>query len=346
MGLEAKKLKVIAALILSMVFTLMIIHARLYGTRHSFGNILINLNGKNVTLEEAVKGDYLGANSDFPPPGFEVNTTNISFGHNAEEIWVSINGSEMTLADAIETGLLCSLANSTTTSYSYPRPNPGHYATEIEMDMGDGVTFRTLQYAIDIGFFCGNYEGYGWKTGNWSECSVSCGGGIQTRDVWCQKADGQVVSDNYCSGTRPATNQSCNTQMCPTVYNYPQINQRYIGYSFATLSNREVNSCEECNSDEECWTGNSETGEIVSYCQKCDTFVRFGSWVMSIEASKFCESKGKDLINFTFDNADVLGWQYQVVLGWGWGGCDSNTWYNYDCNTSGMCEIMTQITCG
>ena len=55
---------------------------------------------------------------------------------------------------------------------------------------------------------------YSWKTGNWSKCSVSCGGGTQTRSVWCERSDGTTVADSNCTGTKPATSQSCNKQSC------------------------------------------------------------------------------------------------------------------------------------
>jgi len=82
---------------------------------------------------------------------------------------------------------------------------------------------------------------YSYTAGSWSSCSASCGGGTQTRSVTCQQfnpmnfgrrqllqpgapgstpwttgAPGSVVSDSYCSGTKPSTSQSCNTQACAT----------------------------------------------------------------------------------------------------------------------------------
>ncbi|MDE2020289.1 MAG: thrombospondin type-1 domain-containing protein [Patescibacteria group bacterium] len=57
---------------------------------------------------------------------------------------------------------------------------------------------------------------YVWQTGSYSSCSVSCGGGTQTRNVWCQDSNGNTVSNSYCSGTAPTSIQTCNTQPCIT----------------------------------------------------------------------------------------------------------------------------------
>ncbi|XRB10173.1 KH_dom_type_1 domain-containing protein [Pycnococcus provasolii] len=57
---------------------------------------------------------------------------------------------------------------------------------------------------------------YSYATGSWSSCSASCDGGTQTRSVTCQRSsDSQVVSDSYCSGSKPSTSQSCNENVCP-----------------------------------------------------------------------------------------------------------------------------------
>lgn len=55
---------------------------------------------------------------------------------------------------------------------------------------------------------------YSWYTGNWSSCSAECGGGTQTRTVYCKRNDNVQVDDAFCSGTKPSTQQSCNTQSC------------------------------------------------------------------------------------------------------------------------------------
>lgn len=57
---------------------------------------------------------------------------------------------------------------------------------------------------------------YSWETGSWTTCSASCGGGTQTRTVKCKRNDDVYVADGLCSGTKPITSQSCNTQDCYT----------------------------------------------------------------------------------------------------------------------------------
>lgn len=68
---------------------------------------------------------------------------------------------------------------------------------------------------------------HSWYSGDWGNCSKSCGGGIQTRTVACMRDNGTFVDESNCSsaGTRPEDTKSCNTQACgPTCSNTKYIN--------------------------------------------------------------------------------------------------------------------------
>eukprot|EP00808_Paulinella_micropora_P015551 g8162.t1 len=52
----------------------------------------------------------------------------------------------------------------------------------------------------------------------WSVCSKPCGSGLQSRQVSCVETQNGVkttVADSHCSGTKPSTQQACNTAACP-----------------------------------------------------------------------------------------------------------------------------------
>ncbi|XP_048340392.1 papilin isoform X2 [Sphaerodactylus townsendi] len=57
--------------------------------------------------------------------------------------------------------------------------------------------------------------GYSWGYGSWSECSVECGGGYQSRLVFCT-IDNEAYPDYMCrEKPRPENNRTCNLQPCP-----------------------------------------------------------------------------------------------------------------------------------
>ncbi|XP_032997191.1 A disintegrin and metalloproteinase with thrombospondin motifs 9 isoform X4 [Lacerta agilis] len=54
-----------------------------------------------------------------------------------------------------------------------------------------------------------------WKTGDWGQCSVSCGRGVQQRRVVCHLGAHKTTSDAECSqSSRPASEQECQMVEC------------------------------------------------------------------------------------------------------------------------------------
>uniref|UniRef100_A0A8C5C2Q3 ADAM metallopeptidase with thrombospondin type 1 motif 14 n=1 Tax=Gadus morhua TaxID=8049 RepID=A0A8C5C2Q3_GADMO len=51
-----------------------------------------------------------------------------------------------------------------------------------------------------------------WRTGAWSQCSVTCGEGIQQRQVVCKASDNTI---SHCDGAKPDTILICTLNPCP-----------------------------------------------------------------------------------------------------------------------------------
>nr|XP_034953253.1 ADAMTS-like protein 1 isoform X1 [Zootoca vivipara] len=58
-----------------------------------------------------------------------------------------------------------------------------------------------------------------WYLSEWQQCSQTCGGGLQKREVLCKQrmADGSFLElpETFCSTLRPASQQACQNEDCP-----------------------------------------------------------------------------------------------------------------------------------
>uniref|UniRef100_A0A669EEA7 ADAM metallopeptidase with thrombospondin type 1 motif, 9 n=1 Tax=Oreochromis niloticus TaxID=8128 RepID=A0A669EEA7_ORENI len=52
-----------------------------------------------------------------------------------------------------------------------------------------------------------------WKTGDWSECLVTCGKGYKHRQTWCQFGEDRL-DDRFCGSPKPESVQTCQQQEC------------------------------------------------------------------------------------------------------------------------------------
>ncbi|KAJ8967041.1 hypothetical protein NQ314_003158, partial [Rhamnusium bicolor] len=55
-----------------------------------------------------------------------------------------------------------------------------------------------------------------WDYSPWSECTQTCGGGIQRRTAKCVDDHYTPIDDSYCSNSDKITEQICNTERCPS----------------------------------------------------------------------------------------------------------------------------------
>jgi len=110
---------------------------------------------------------------------------------------------------------------------------------------GSGTQTRSASCINQLGqsissYYCGSpstsqscYSSCNWNIGSWGSCSVSCGGGTQSRSLSCYSSLYGYLSNYYCSnalGYTPATSQTCNTQGCASWVTGPW------GYCYASES--------------------------------------------------------------------------------------------------------------
>ncbi|KFW06215.1 Papilin, partial [Eurypyga helias] len=113
--------------------------------------------------------------------------------------------------------------------------------SECSSECGGGfqsrLVFCTIDNEIYPDYMCGNKpqpdnnrtcghqtcpQTKRWETGEWGSCSATCGGGTQTRSVYCVAFDGQssqgVVDNAECMAfaQQPRSSQPCNVRQCAT----------------------------------------------------------------------------------------------------------------------------------
>ncbi|XP_058855652.1 A disintegrin and metalloproteinase with thrombospondin motifs 9-like [Acipenser ruthenus] len=60
-----------------------------------------------------------------------------------------------------------------------------------------------------------------WKTGNWGQCTLTCGRGTQQREVSCQIGNQKTSGETECTqSARPPSIQPCQEMECPAVYSW------------------------------------------------------------------------------------------------------------------------------
>ncbi len=155
---------------------------------HSGSNVNLSITGSSErNLQQVINSNRLMGGYNYG------SSSKINPGHNISEIWVSVNGNEKTLQNALITGLCGN--GILTTKYSTPNLLVYQYANEINITISG--TEMSLQDAIDTGKFCSS-----WDTGS---CTGTCGG-TGTRTVYCKRSDGVQIADGFCpAATKPST---------------------------------------------------------------------------------------------------------------------------------------------
>ncbi|KAH9375113.1 hypothetical protein HPB48_019072 [Haemaphysalis longicornis] len=116
------------------------------------------------------------------------------------------------------------------TVFHYERRNHGAIAPESLVALGPttetilivllyqeknlGITY---EYSVPVGVSQPQPGTYIWNSGDFGECSQTCGGGMQSRPVYCSNAiTFERVPDDLCNPTiKPQATKVCNPEPCP-----------------------------------------------------------------------------------------------------------------------------------
>ena len=76
----------------------------------------------------------------------------------------------------------------------------------------DGLRLKRPPSVIECQGPC---EGVRWMYGQWSDCSLTCGGGIMYRTAVCVDSESKTLEDDKCSAIIPEKTQKCGIGSCP-----------------------------------------------------------------------------------------------------------------------------------
>ena len=76
----------------------------------------------------------------------------------------------------------------------------------------DGIRLKRPPSVIECQGPC---EGVRWMYGQWSACSLTCGGGVMYRTAVCVDSESKTLEDDKCSAIVPEKTQECGTESCP-----------------------------------------------------------------------------------------------------------------------------------
>ncbi|XP_067203568.1 A disintegrin and metalloproteinase with thrombospondin motifs 9 isoform X2 [Linepithema humile] len=94
------------------------------------------------------------------------------------------------------------------------------YKSRIVKCISSGTGLFAPDYYCDfhqqpvVRITCNRHSCPTWKIGNWSECNVDCGSGIQHRQVRCKSHHGEILPDKECIDERPKYTQRCQRESC------------------------------------------------------------------------------------------------------------------------------------
>lgn len=140
------------------------------GSLHLANDFNINIDGMDVTLQDAIDGGLLiGEHTYAVPSSIAVH------GHSVGDIWISTESGEMTLLNALTTGT--KIYGDNVSIYSGVASNTGHFANDIMLSSG-----KSLQEIINEGSICTleTCESLGATTGTFSD---GCNGELKCDPV-------------------------------------------------------------------------------------------------------------------------------------------------------------------